>query len=437
MHILTSDRLTKNQLSLLLRELGYAPTLHSDVASLRKALQECKPLTTILIDLLHEIPDDDLKAIQTFDEELNLIGFERFDKNTRDEDRIPATTFSTSLIIPSHTERAKFRLKNAVKARKGTSGLLGNTTRGPFPGGITRAPFKGGNTRTPSKLTRPPFKFNKADASKRPFPKISNPLSNNDSNPTPRYLTVRSRSSEKLFEKLRSSVSIEGFLILEAVQDAEFEIICRELNYLTNSDTETLHILQPENIRIDHLEKLERQANKSKIIINCYVGRTDELDTIAASELRLFGEFLCNLRNPHLRLILGHELGSESYYRHGVSEHLTPINLKATRIVVPSLKDRPEDIPVICQQTLSNLRTVHPFLSVQRISKDAEDYLSEHRSDFSYTKLVRILRNAVALSKRSTLSVEDIKNYGESDITTQHLLETMADECYFPQSANF
>jgi hypothetical protein len=27
---------------------------------------------------------------------------------------------------------------------------------------------------------------------------------------------------------------------------------------------------------------------------------------------------------------------------------------------------------------------------------------------------------------------DDIKNFGESDLTTQHLLESMADESFFP-----
>lgn len=414
MHILTSDKLTKSQLSLLLRDLGHAPRFHSELSELFKVLEVSQPRASVLIDLQFELNDAGLELMQSKNQAHQLIGFERHDADSPTPIRIPANSFSTSIIIPTHSERAKLRLKNALRA--------GNTLKRPAK---------------PLGSTRPPFSFSKADKKPNLLSNSKTTRSKNLDTTRARYLIADSPSSIKLFETLKRFSQKKGLLILEANEEAEFEIIARELNFLSNSDTSTLYIIDNNNLRIDYLQKLERKANKSKVVMHCYVGRTDELDEVAASELRLFGEYLCNLRNPHMRLIVGHEKKTEEFYRNGVAEHLNSFVKKAERIKIPSLGKRAEDIPAICQLTLSFLRTVHPFLIVQRISKEAELYLCEQRHQYSYTKLVRILRNAIALSQRDYLSVEDIKNYGESSMTTQHLLETMADENYFPQSANF
>ncbi|HAV13801.1 MAG TPA: hypothetical protein DCX06_09990 [Opitutae bacterium] len=406
MHLLTSDRLTKSQLLLLLRELGYAPRFHSSVSEMEDALEGSDSNTLILIDLSTQISTSELDTLVKYKKQYRIIGFERLDTNSTSNLLIPAHTFETAIIIPSNGERAKLRLKNALKL----GGQKQKSTRAPF--GVRHRPMS-----TLSKLAKTALDKTEAISS--------------------RYIITESPASYTLLKTLKAASTQEGAFILEAKEEVEFELIAREFNYLSNSDKAALFIIQPENLRIDSLEKLERAATRDGIPINCYVGRTDELDEVAASELELFCNYLSNLRNPHARLIVGHEIGTEDLYREGVATHMSSLFSKAKRIQIPSLRDRPSDIPTICQLTLSHLRSAHPFLFVHRVSQEAETYLSEQRNHYSYTKLVRILRNAIALSKRETLSVEDIKNYGESDMTTQHLLETMADESYFPQSANF
>jgi len=151
--------------------------------------------------------------------------------------------------------------------------------------------------------------------------------------------------------------------------------------------------------------------------------------------LRLFIEYLSNLRNPHLKLLLGHASDCEAFLHQDTEATVRSLIKRFPAYSIPALTERAEDIPVICQQILANLRTAHPFLLVGSITADAIDYLVSQRSQLSHSKLVRVLRNAIALSQRTSLSVEDIKNYGESDTTTQHLLESMADESYFPDQS--
>jgi hypothetical protein len=175
-------------------------------------------------------------------------------------------------------------------------------------------------------------------------------------------------------------------------------------------------------------------------VLHVYLGRSDDFSADALHEVELFIDYLSNLRQPYLRVYLAHAYGSEEFFREGVAKIFKPLTNKLRRLSLPSLADRASDIPKICHGTLGLLRTAHPFLLVQQISNSAVDYLVETRSSLSHGQLIRILRNSIALSKRPTLGVEDIKNYGESGLTTQHLLESMADENYFPpeqQSVNF
>lgn len=407
MLILTTGKRTKSQLSLLLRELGHQSEFHVEVKDLRASLQTVAENTPVLIDLLYDLSPLEVELLQSDFPKMRFIGFEQNEGTQKQETEIPASAFPVSIILPNHAERAKLRLKNTLRGHAS----------------IRRAPSAAN--------TRAPFSFKRTFTAKREGVKEQDTLSRS------RYLTTESEASTSFLATIRKHSKQNGLLIIESNEDAEFELIARELNFQSNSDTCSMYCLRTEDIRLDYLEKLERDASKERQPINCYVGRTDDLDECAAYQLKLFGEYLDNLRNPHARILIAHESGSEAYFQIGVAEHTATIRKKAEHIYAPKLADRAEDIATICQITLSNLRTAHPFLVVQRISKEAEIYLLEHRYMYSYTKLVRILRNAIGLSQRDTLTIEDLKNYGESDMTTQHLLETMADQNYFPQSANF
>jgi hypothetical protein len=45
---------------------------------------------------------------------------------------------------------------------------------------------------------------------------------------------------------------------------------------------------------------------------------------------------------------------------------------------------------------------------------------------------VRVLRNAMALGESETLSEKELKHLDDNSPTTQHLIESLADEKYFP-----
>jgi DNA-binding NtrC family response regulator len=136
---------------------------------------------------------------------------------------------------------------------------------------------------------------------------------------------------------------------------------------------------------------------------------------------------------------LAHAAGTGEFFSEGVAEIFRPLCDRLDPIRVPCMEDRTEDIAGLCHTTIGMLRAAHPFLTVQGINNEAIAYLVETRADLNHQKLVRILRNSTALCQRPVLGVGEVKSYGESEISSQHLLESMADEAFFPaeETVNF
>jgi hypothetical protein len=291
--------------------------------------------------------------------------------------------------------------------------------------------LKRGYTRsfTPRVKSRPPFAFNKD--SKKETPAFREGA---------RYLVCKSDAAKDLLHRIQRLGRSEKLAhLLVGEEGAEFELVCREINFQITNEQTALHMVSPDDLSIDELEKLERAATRDRETLHVYVGCSDDYSAENLHQLELFIDYLANLRNPHLHIYLAHTTGGEEFFRQGVVDIFKSLRPKMELLSVPHIAERIEDIPEICQTTIGLLRAAHPFLAVQRISSSAIQHLVDTRHELSHQKLVRIIRNSIALSQRQVLCVEDIKNYGESGLTNQHLLESMADENFFPseQSANF
>lgn len=416
MEVLTSDSRAKSQLSILLRELGYAASFHGDVGSLEAVLSANVPKQPVLIDLSEDIAHEALG--ERFDSNISFIGFQFLTSAQGATVHANAKFYSTSVVLPTHAERAKARLKNTLKPLRAPGGLASS-----------RRPISTIIKGLSGQKSRPPFSFRSAasastqKATERP----------------PRYLVCESAASSRLLQRIRARESSQVACLFLGEDGAEFELVAREVNFQVTGDKTPMHMVQPDELSIDELEKLEREASRARTVLHVYVGRTDDYAVEALSQLGLFIDFLNNLRNPHLRIYLGHAYGSEEFFRAGLEEVFKRITVKMPTLKLPSMAERPEDISDICHTAVGMLRAAHPFLFVQHIATEAIDYLVSSREELSYRKLIRILRNSISLSQKPVLGMEDVKNYGESDLTNQHLLESMADEKFFPmeESANF
>ncbi|MGB0416580.1 MAG: hypothetical protein ACPGKS_07010 [Coraliomargarita sp.] len=411
-HVLTTDRRARSQLSLILHDLGEQPVFADSIAALADSLQSKNGATAALVDNTMAHDTAALQTLKTEHHELKIIGFESYQPGTTPARYPHSELLDSSILLPAHAERAKARLKNTLRQ---------------FRSAV--APTRTGLTRPPIAFKRPASKFAAKVATYKRTPKADN-----NHEVEARYLTAESEAGISFLELLSKQNPDDTFCILNGQDGVEFELAARELNFQHNNDRTPLHVIQNGELSLDLLEKVERESARKRGRINCYIGRTDDLDEQSAIELSLFIEYLENLRNPHMRIILAHANGSEPFFKEGSSEPLKTILKKRSPLTIPALSERAEDIAPICRTMLAALRTAHPFLLVYSISNEAIDYLINESSQLSFSKLIRVLRNSIGLSQRNSLCVEDLKNYGESDTTTQHLLESMADEGFFPQS---
>ena len=410
-YVLTQDRRAKSQLSLILRELGQKVTFCESIEQLAGTHDKQAHDGVILIDI-HTTPRlENIERLREVFPECGLIGFESY-SHAEGSQATKVAGLSHTFILPTHAERAKARIKSALK----TSTLPRlNQARKSTPSKYTRSPFK----RTATKLLNRPKTTSE--------PAI-------ETHTSTRYITTFSHASIQLLANIRKLTQQTSAIILHSDTGAEFELVAREINYQSNKDLHGIHLLDSDSISIEALERLERVANKAKAPTLCYLGKIEDFTEDSMQVVQQFIVYLDHLRNPHLRLILAYENGCEYLLQNRVEEIYHSIQKSFSPLTIPCLSERTEDISAICLNTLSALRTAHPFLLVKSISDAAINYLIESRSTLNHDQLVRILRNSIALCQRSVIHPEDFKNYGESETTTQHLLESMADEQFFPAS---
>ena len=423
MNILTSDPRSKSQLAILLRELGQSSVFHSSVDSLKDSIRTANGKSiegVLMVDLSEDVDHAVLVADLKEHYQGRLIGLQFFSSTKDAAINLNAKHYHSSLVLPEHAERAKSRLKYVLTSRSSGAAQLGSLgRRRTNPQRAFADRFK----------TKPLFPPN-GKASKEPMALRGGA----------RYLVCRSNVAKDLLLNLQNLARTDKLAHLLIGEDgAEFELVCRESNFQSIRDRSALHMFAPDDLTFSALEKLEREASRVRTPFHVFVGRTDEYKAENLNELVRFLEFLRDIRRPHLSIYLAHARGSEELFRAGVAEVFETLCAKMDVMKLPQLKDRPEDIPEICHTVIGSLRAVHPFLVAHRISNKAIHYLVEMRAEMTYQQLTRILRNSIALSRKGVLCIEDIKNFGESDLTTQHLLESMADEQFFPadQAANF
>ena len=438
--ILTDKRLVKGQLSVLIRELGYEPMYHETPVSLLNAATNSTGNTAIFFDLDVIRTEQLTRACADLPESARKIGFQVLGQNTKPIITEKPEALDYFFILPPNAERAKSRLKTAFRGsdyvegpdrattRSGLSGGARRFTRSAMPFKPSGSPFKG------SKETAAPFPRQSQSPFKSVSPFASIAEGNRAVASDARYIVAHSTVSRNLLKQMSEIKKPSSFVLLAGNEGADFESVAREFNFQSNKDHTQLMILNEEEINVDYLEKAEKAAAKAQLPTICYLGKSENLNQASIEATELFIDFLENLRNPHLRLVLAHEYGTEEFLPAATVEFIKKVHKVRPTVLIPDLKDRDEDIAPLALKLLNTLRSAHPFLNVRNISESALGYLIEHRAELNETKLIRILRNCIALSHRSTLQIEDIKNYGEHDSATSHLVESMADEAYFPSS---
>jgi len=414
-HVLVHENRSRSRLSLLLRELGQPAVFHNDLDSLLVSTRHDERKTDPVLFDLHSRTSDGGTCFPLLRKELEgraLIGFEELDPDSMDQGKERTDELLHYLLLPPQAERAKSRLKTVLAESRRMRNGSPSPAKTVSPKGFRRA-FS--PTTTARHFPRKPVASRPATGEK-PF----------------RYYMAQSPASREFGRKLQDSLSFGTLLMLSGETGAEFILAAREIQYQLHGDDENLMIVPADEVTLESLHSLEKEAKDSGKQRLCYLEQCEDAPPAAAGDILRFVENIENMRNPHLRLIFGREEVCDFLYDES-AEIFSRLWEKRLWLRLPSLAERLEDIRPIASGFLSALSYAHPFLTVKEIDTEALRYLEENRSRFSYQKLVQVLRNSIALGQARILTAETIRNFETRSITAEHLVESTADDAYFPQ----
>jgi hypothetical protein len=181
---------------------------------------------------------------------------------------------------------------------------------------------------------------------------------------------------------------------------------------------------------MDHIRKV---ATEEHNVCYFYLGLTYELGAMSILRMKEYLEAIESAGDdaPIPFLIIGHVDDSNAYLEAEVLSLIKLFQSRGHHLEIPALADRIDDVCMIAQATFTTLRIVHPFLSARTLSREAVNYLQTNCSDLSYSGLVRLIRNAMALTGSDVITIEELKSFGGENPTAQHLIESLADEKFF------
>jgi len=415
-HVLVHENRSRSRLSLLLRELGQSAIIHSEYENMIYSLRdETKKTDPILFDL-NSLTSDDEPCLGRLKEESGgrpLIGFEEFDPDATGTKMEKAGGLRHYLLLPPQAERAKVRLRTVLAECRRAQNPTPSTAKKPAGKGFRRAFTPAGRGRP---FTRKPTQ-----------PPLSKPGGS-----SLRYLIAESEASRHFSRQFLDSLSFEILMVLTGEAGSEFVLAAREAHYQLYGDQESMVVLPGDAVTLELLHSIEKKAKDSGKARLCYIERCEDAPAEAANALLQFVENLEGMRDPHLRLILSRE-DDYDFISSETEQILARLSENRVWLRMPPLADRPEDIRPIATGFLSALTYAHPFLSVKEFDTEALRYLEENRSRFSYQKMVQTLRNSIALGQQRVLTEETIKNFETHTPSGEHLIESTADEAYFPQ----
>lgn len=410
-HVLTQDAEAKAQLEHLMVELDQECIFHQVLATIEKVLPRLKKTDSVFYDIRLEDTLWAFEPLYTGTRKTHLVAFELLTQETGSEGNQSPMGVENYFLLSPNMSRAKTRLsavlhdlaKKSIK-RKAKKKAKKTATKKRAATKKATSPRKAATTAT-TEVT------------------------------SARYLQTKSDVMQNFVSELKAAAGKHQFTMLEGEDGAEFELAARELNYQANGDMSPLIVLDPMHLKYEELEQIEANALEAKVDQYCYLGLTLELNTHSVEQISKFlGHLKMQLKdeNTYLHLIIGHELESESCYPDNIRPTLEEVRKTSHILSIPSMADREADIALLAHSIFSMLRMAHPFLQARTIDRSAIIQLEAECASLDYSRIVRVLRNAMALCQGFTLTASEMKNFSDNSPTTQHLIESLADEKFFP-----
>lgn len=413
-HILTQNPEVKKRLSTFFEDMGKDYVFHETLLTLEKKLSRLKKTDAVFYDLQLEEHIWAFEPIYLGSRKTHMVVFEPNDTGSVNYTPMGTEHF---LILSKDEARAKTRLIALFRELNKLS-----------------APRKSATKKAKKKIsakksrTTPQSKATDATSTTAQLP-----LETSAAQPTTRYLQACSDAMRHFTSELKTAAGGKHqFTMLQGEDGAEFELVARELNFQANSDTSPLIVLDPMHLKCHELDQLADAAKDANVDQYCYLGLTLELNSQSVSEIATFlGHLKIQDKDSRLHMIVGHEIDSESCFPDNIRPTLDALRSNSHLLQIPSMADRAADISAIAHATFSTLRMAHPFLQARSISSEAIQHLQSECSVLDYSRITRVLRNAMALGQSPIVTEQELKNFSDNSPTTQHLIESLADEKYF------
>lgn len=402
-HILTTDQKMVEQLTQLLAGGEHAFTFHADLEELIAILPRLKKSDMVFYDLQLEAHLWAFDALFYGTKKTNLIAFEPTEEGAKEGAHRCPKNAKHYLVLSTDMRRSKVRLQNMLLE-------------------VAQASAK-------KKAKR---KVAKKKAVKASVTASSEPdIIRNAVTPVTitRHLTARSPAMQEFLVSINEAASKASLILIESEDGAEYELAARELNFRANGDAFPLMVLDPMHLCAAQLRILSKSKNTP---CYCFIGISYELTSHSVEQLADAIKLIFKARGDSpLRLILGHVIDSETYVSASAMELVRLFRKDGTLLELPAMSDRKEDVQVIAQSVFAMLRVAHPFLCTRTLSTKAIEFLEGEHESLDYSRLVRVIRNAMALTERDTLTERELKNLSDDSPTSQHMIESFADEKFF------
>lgn len=394
-HILTTDPKLTKQLTQLLAGGQQPFHFHDDLETLINMLPKLKKTDKIFYDLQLEPTLMAYDALRFGSKKTNLVAFELLEDGA--ESNCPETA-KHYFVLSSDMRKTGARLKQVLHE-------------------VDALAVK-------KKRARKKAAARKAAAATPPVMAAAPPIT------LSRYLTAKSAGMQNVLVQIAELAKQPKFVFISGEDGADFELAAREINFRTNGDQSPLHIADPMRVEIGEIKRRLCMKDDTQY---CYIGLSYELGALTIARLN---EYFAQLNatdkaNPSPCLILGHVEDSEEYLEPEVKALIKTFRSLGETLELPPLAIRREDVSLIAQSIFTTMRTAHPFLMTRTLSRGAIEYLEAQCAEMSYSSLVRTIRNSMALTQRDTLTEEELKNFGDDSPTSQHLVESLADEKFF------
>jgi len=403
-HILTRDQLVAGQLTQLLEGGTKKFVIYDDLEALIKTLPKLRKSDVLLYDLQLEPKLLAFEALHFASKKTNLVALEPITSGLGEQACNCPPNAEYYLRLSSDHRKARPRLHNLLHD-------------------IAQKEAKLKSKRKRARKTRPPVHLKSQTSSNSASQSQDAPVT------ITRYLKAKSQPMLNFIATLCDAAKKESFIFIEGEDGAEFELVAREINFRAHGDQCPLIVVDPMRGCLDQVEKA---ATTTEDICYCYLGLSYELTALSIERI---SEYIQNrtkdANSPQICLILGHVNDSESYLEPSVLSLLELFKENSETLTIPDMADRRQDISLIAQSIFTTMRSAHPFLQTRTLTADAIRHLEDEYASMDYSRLVRIIRNAMALTERDTLTEEELKNFTDDSPTAQHLIESLADEKYF------